>query len=108
MPSKKTAPPPTGYEAYYTRDLKRSIQRHGADDLVSDIELIRYMNLLTLKRMKAEGNKLTFRDHLEAEAETGARGRPFFRADAEARPARERSLSSAAWRSAPRPARACG
>jgi len=65
MPSKKTAPPPTGYEAYYTRDLKRSIQRHGADDLVSDIELIRYMNLLTLKRMKAEGNKLTFRDHLE-------------------------------------------
>ncbi|MBI3175678.1 MAG: hypothetical protein HYZ25_18305 [Chloroflexi bacterium] len=65
MPSKKTAQPPTGYEVYYARDLKRTIQRYGADDLVNDIELIRYMNLLTLKRMKAEGKRLTYHDHLE-------------------------------------------
>lgn len=65
MSPKKTDVPPTAYEAQYTRDLKRSIQRHGADDLFNEIELIRYMNLLILKRMKTEGKKLTYHDHLE-------------------------------------------
>ncbi|MBI5294891.1 MAG: hypothetical protein HY869_05400 [Chloroflexi bacterium] len=65
MSSKKPSSPPAGYEAHYDRELKGTIKRHGADDLYNEIELIRYLNLLLLKRMKVEGKKLTYHDHLE-------------------------------------------
>jgi hypothetical protein len=76
MSPKKTTDLSTGYTQQYDRELKNILKRHGADDLLNEIELLRYLNLLVLKRMKAEGKKLTYRDHLETlRAFTNSAGR---------------------------------
>lgn len=76
MSSKKPSSPPAGYETHYDRALKGAIKRHGAGDLYHEIELLRYLNLLLLKRMKVEGKKLTYHDHLETlRAFTNSAGR---------------------------------
>lgn len=52
------------YENCFDRELGEFIQDHGQADLFAEIELIRYLNLVTLKRMNTKGKKLSYRDHL--------------------------------------------
>jgi hypothetical protein len=60
----KNNAPRSEYQTCFDQDMGEILHDHGQTDLLAEIELIRYLNLVTLKRMNTEGKKLSYRDHL--------------------------------------------
>jgi len=64
MPRLKKPIPQIDEDLPYDRETEKILKAHGADDLSNEIGLVRYMNLVTLKKMNVHRNKLSYHDYL--------------------------------------------
>jgi len=66
MASKRPSTPPGCYTSAFSGNPGKILSQHGDKDLLNEIELLRYMNLVVLQEMNAVQANLTFQDHLAA------------------------------------------
>lgn len=64
MTVKKSSTPSGKYDSSFTGDPEKILTQHGDKNLLNEIELLRYMNLVILQKMNSNRRKLTFYDYL--------------------------------------------